>query len=132
MIKKAMPISNGAGNHFIAHKMTTLYCSSSCVNKAYKAKKKQMMKEEVEQEQHSKLPIVESLGDKPYLSPMEAAKLLGVGKTTIYRYMAQGQFKVLRLPAKTLVRRIDLEAMFDNAPAYVKRNNHRHKIEHDS
>lgn len=120
------------GKQFIAHKMTTLYCSSSCVNKAYKAKKKQMMKEEVEQEQHSKLPIVESLGDKPYLSPMEAAKLLGVGKTTIYRYMAQGQFKVLRLPAKTLVRRIDLEAMFDNAPAYVKRNNHRHKIEHDS
>ena len=26
MIKKAMPISNGAGNHFITHKMTTLYC----------------------------------------------------------------------------------------------------------
>ena len=120
------------GKQFIAHKMTTLYCSSSCVNKAYKTKKRQMMKEEVEHEQHSKLPIVESIGDKPYLSPMEAAKLLGVGKTTIYRYMAQGQFKVLRLPAKTLVRRIDLEAMFDNAPAYVKRNNRRHKIEHDS
>ena len=27
------------GKQFIAHKMTTLYCSSSCVNKAYKAKK---------------------------------------------------------------------------------------------
>ena len=74
------------------------------------------------------LPIVESIGDKPYLTPIEAAKLLGVGKTTIYRYMAQGQFKALRLPARTLVRRSDLEAMFDNAPAYVKRNNRKHKI----
>lgn len=120
------------GKPFIAHKMTTLYCSSSCIDKAYKAKKRQKLKEQIEDEQQITLPIVESLGDKPYLTPIEAAKLLGVGKTTIYRYMAQGQFKVLRLPARTLVRRIDLEAMFDNAPAYVKRNNRKHKIDSDS
>ena len=27
------------GKSFIAHKMTTLYCSKSCTGKAYKAKK---------------------------------------------------------------------------------------------
>ena len=74
------------GKPFIAHKMTTLYCSSSCIDKAYKAKKRQKMKEQVEDEQHAALPIVESIGDKPYLTPMEAARLLGVGKTTIYRF----------------------------------------------
>lgn len=120
------------GKPFIAHKMTTLYCSTACIDKAYRAKKKQKLKEQVEDEQQVALPIVESIGDKPYLTPMEAAKLLGVGKTTIYRYMAQGQFKALRLPARTLVRRSDLEAMFDFAPAYVKRKNRKHKIDSDS
>lgn len=112
--------------------MTTLYCSTACIDKAYRAKKKLKMKEQIEDGQQVALPIVESIGDKPYLTPMEAAKLLGVGKTTIYRYMAQGLFKALRLPARTLVRRSDLEAMFDNAPAYVKRNNRKHKIDSDS
>ena len=73
------------GEPFIAHKMTTLYCSTSCINKAYKAKKRWNLKEKIENEQQSSLPIVESVGDKPYLAPMEAARLLGVGKTTIYR-----------------------------------------------
>ena len=66
------------GKQFIAHKMTTLYCSSTCVNKAYKAKKRQMKKEEIESEQDSKLPTVESIGQKPFLSPKEAAYLLGI------------------------------------------------------
>ena len=46
--------------------------------------------------------------------------------------MAKGMFKALRTPAKTIIRWSDLEAWFDNAPVYVKRNNRRHKIEHDS
>ena len=117
------------GKYFIAHKMTTLYCSSSCIDKAYKAKKKQQIKEQVEEEQQSKLPIVGSIGQKPFLSPQEAACLLGVSLPTIYRYMAQGLFKALRTPARTIIRRSDLEAWFDNAPAYVKRNNRRHIIE---
>ena len=121
-----MPV---VGKYFIAHKMTTLYCSSSCIDKAYKAKKKQQIKEQVEEEQQSKLPIVGSIGQKPFLSPQEAACLLGVSLPTIYRYMAQGLFKALRTPARTIIRRSDLEAWFDNAPAYIKRNNRRHIIE---
>ena len=117
------------GKYFIAHKMTTLYCSSSCIDKAYKAKKKQQIKEQVEEEQQSKLPIVGSIGQKPFLSPQEAACLLGVSLPTIYRYMAQGLFKALRTPARTIIRRNDLEAWFDNAPAYIKRNNRMHIIE---
>ena len=41
------------GKSFIAHKMTTLYCSKSCTGKAYKAKQKKKMKEESEREQLS-------------------------------------------------------------------------------
>ena len=88
------------GKYFIAHKMTTLYCSSSCIDKAYKAKKKQQIKKQVEEEQQSKLPIVGSIDQKPFLSPQEAACLLGVSLPTIYRYMAQGLFKALRTPIR--------------------------------
>ena len=116
------------GKPFIAHKMTTLYCSTACIDKAYRAKKKQKLKEQVEDEQQVTLPIVESIGHKPFISPKEAAALLGVSIPTIYRYMAQGMFKALRTPAKTIIRWSDLEAWFDNAPAYVKRNNRKHKI----
>lgn len=92
------------GEPFIAHKMTTLYCSTSCINKAYKAKKRQNVSEKMENEQQSQLPIVESIGQKPFLSPKEAACLLGVSIPTIYRYMAQGMFKALRTPAITIIR----------------------------
>ena len=90
------------------------------------------MKDQIEDEQQIKLPIVESIGHKPFISPKEAAALLGVSVPTIYRYMAQGMFKALRTPAKTIIRWSDLEAWFDNAPAYVKRNNRKHKIDSDS
>ena len=120
------------GEPFIAHKMTTLYCSTSCINKAYKAKKRQNVSVKMEIEQQSQLPIFESIGQKPFLSPKEAACLLGVSIPTIYRYMAQGMFKALRTPAKTIIRWSDLEKWFDNAPAYVKRNNRKHKIDSDT
>ena len=43
----------------------------------------------------------------------------------MYRYMEQGVIKVLRTPARTIVRRSDIEALFDNPPAYIKRNNNK-------
>jgi transposase len=69
--------------------------------------------------------VVESIGAKEFLNPTEAAKLLGVSRATMYRYMEQGVFKVLRTPARTIIRRSDIEALFDNPPAYIKRNNNK-------
>ena len=120
------------GEPFIAHKMTTLYCSKLCIDRAYKAKEKEKIKEEKLNELSSTFPIVESIGQKPFMTPREAAKLLGIGKTTMYRYMAQGIIKVFRTPARTIVRRSDLEALFDNAPAYVKRVNKKHKVDSET
>ena len=102
--------------------MTTLYCSKSCIDKAYKAKERQKKQEEFDDEQKSNLPIVESIGNKPFLSPAEAALLLGISKASLYRYMAQGLLKVLRTPARTIIRRSDIEKMFDSSPEYRKRS----------
>lgn len=69
--------------------------------------------------------MVESIGTKEFLNPTEAARLLGVSRASMYRYMEQGVIKVLRTPARTIVRRSDIEALFDNPPAYIKRNNNK-------
>ena len=76
-------------------------------------------------EVESARPVVESIGTKEFLNPTEAARLLGVSRASMYRYMEQGVIKVLRTPARTIVRRSDIEALFDNPPAYIKRNNNK-------
>lgn len=116
------------GKPFIAHKMTTLYCSKICIERAYKAKEKQKKIDAVEAEQSSQLPIVESVGNKPFLTPSEAAILLGLSKATLYRYLAQGLLKALQTPARTIIRRSDIERMFDTCHEYKKRSYHINKV----
>lgn len=109
----------------IAHKLTTLYCCKACWDKAYEAKRRQNKREAQRLEVESAHPVVESIGTKEFLNPTEAARLLGVSRASMYRYMEQGVIKVLRTPARTIVRRSDIEALFDNPPAYIKRNNNK-------
>lgn len=113
------------GVPFIAHKLTTLYCCKACWDKAYEAKRRQSKREAQRLEVESARPVVESIGTKEFLNPTEAARLLGVSRASMYRYMEQGVIKVLRTPARTIVRRSDIEALFDNPPAYIKRNNNK-------
>ena len=113
------------GVPFIAHKLTTLYCCKACWDKAYEAKRRQNKREAQRLEVESARPVVESIGTKEFLNPTEAARLLGVSRASMYRYMEQGGIKVLRTPARTIVRRSDIEALFDNPPAYIKRNNNK-------
>ena len=113
------------GVPFIAHKLTTLYCCKACWDKAYEAKRRQNKRDAQRLEVESARPVVESIGTKEFLNPTEAARLLGVSRASMYRYMEQGVIKVLRTPARTIVRRSDIEALFDNPPAYIKRNNNK-------
>ena len=115
------------GKSFIAHKMTTLYCSKSCTGKAYKAKQKKKMKEESEREQQSSVPSLGCIGEKPYLTPYDVSILLEVSLATVYRYMAQGVIKAYKFKQRTRIRRIDLDAIFED-PTYKKRAYHKNKI----
>lgn len=58
------------------------------------------------------------VGSKLYLSPAEAATLLGISRATIYRHMAVGIIRALQLRGRTIIRKSDIEKMFDNAPDY--------------
>ena len=110
------------GKPFIAHTMVTRYCSKSCTSKAYKDKKRKERLQEYEVGQAQKtLQSVGIVADKPYLSPVDVAALLGISRATIYRHMANGLRCALQLRGRTIIRRSDLEKMFDNSKGYKKR-----------
>ena len=105
------------GKPFIAHTMVTRYCSKSCNEKAYKEKKrKQRLQEYEERQNEPPMQEVGIVGSKLYLSPAETATLLGISRATIYRHMAAGIIRALQLRGRTIIRKSDIEKMFDNAP----------------
>ena len=94
------------GRTFIAHKMTTIYCSPSCNNNDYKRAIRQKQIEEFMEEEKKKTPKVKILGDKEFLTPTEGATLLGLSRATFYRYMSNGTIKAVQLRGKTIIRHI--------------------------
>ena len=63
----------------------------------------------------------DTLKDKQFLSPLEAAELLGVCRSTIYNYLGLQELKAKQFRGKTIIRRSDIEKLFDDAPSYKKR-----------
>lgn len=106
------------GRSFIAHKMTTIYCSPSCNNKDYKRAIRQKQIAEFMEKQKQNTPESGILGNKEFLTPTEGALLLGISRATFYRYMVNGTIKAVQLRGKTIIRRKDIERLFDNPPTY--------------
>lgn len=108
---------------FTARKTTTTYCSHRCANLAYKERQRSKrvadFKKELSIKELNK-PI-EDLKGKEFFSPTQAATLLGISRATMYRYMADGVIRVLQFNGKTLIRRRDIDTLFDNSSAYRKR-----------
>ena len=105
------------GKPFIAHTMVTRYCSKSCNEKAYKEKKRKQRLQEYEERQNEQpMQEVGIVGSKLYLSPAETATILGISRATIYRHMATGIIRALQLRGRTIIRKSDIEKMFDDAP----------------
>jgi excisionase family DNA binding protein len=119
---------------FIAQMVTARFCSSKCCDQAYRYKRKvqsgkytpvdegidmSTIARRVDERKH----LNESLKDKEFLSPSEAAKLLGVCRSTIYNYLWQQYLRAKQFRGKTIIRRSDIEKLFDEAPAYKKRGN---------
>ena len=102
--------SERCGSIFTAHKTTTSYCSHRCANLAYKEKVRRKRIQEFQ------LEISDDLkphSEKEFLTPTEVSSFLGVGRTSIYRYIRKGKIKVVRFEGKTLIRRSDIDKMFD-------------------
>lgn len=93
------------GGSFIAHKMTTINCSPSCNNKDYKQKIREKQIAEYQSKNPDTVSVVKKspLDDKQFLTPREAAKVLGEGKSTVYRELASGLIKAIQLKGKTIL-----------------------------
>lgn len=117
------------GKPFIAHTMVTRYCCKACTDKAYKDRKnKKCLQQYVYEQSSQPLAEVGIVGNKEFLTPNECATLLGVCRSTIYNMLASGLLHSLQArKRKTIIRRTDIEKMFDNAPAYKKRKVSRHE-----
>lgn len=108
------------GQIFIARKTSTTYCSHKCNNAAYKER---IRKERIAAYQKEFMVSTEDapIEDKEFYTPPEAARLLGISRASIYRYMADNIIKVVQFKGKTLIRRKDIELLFENAVEYKKR-----------
>ncbi|MDE7421295.1 MAG: helix-turn-helix domain-containing protein [Muribaculaceae bacterium] len=115
-------ICEWCGKEFIAHKCTTCYCSKRCSEHAYKSLRREAhAKKENLITQEKKEDKKKPLGN--YFTPRQCAVLLGIGKSSVYRCLAEGLIPCIRLKGKTLISRASIDKMFENPPEYIKREN---------
>lgn len=109
---------------FIAQKCSTRFCCKRCAEHAYKdrLRKQRVAKYQLENSQNEQPSALEKVTEKEFLRVSEAAALLGVDRVTIYRYLWDELLPCRKLRGKTLIRRSDIEKLFDTAAPYVKRH----------
>lgn len=101
---------------FIAHKTTTTCCSHRCANLLYKQRKREAAvkaNNQVVEKIITEKPI-EKIKEKPFLTITEAAVYLGVTRPTLYGYLRRGELKASRLGYKFLLRKEDIDTLFNN------------------
>ena len=107
---KVERICEWCGNKFIAQTTVTRFCCKRCAEHSYKERLRQK-KMAVSNQETAQSNI--KWRDKDYLTPTQAAELLGIGRMSIYRYIRNGKIKVVRFSRKTLISKTDIQAMFD-------------------
>lgn len=113
-------ICEWCGKEFIAHKCSTRFCSKRCSEHSYKALRR---KAHVETENRitERNEKNKNFVSDQFFTPRQCAVLLGIGKSSVYRCLAEGIIPCIRLKGKTLISRASIDKMFENAPEYVKR-----------
>ena len=107
---KVERICEWCGNKFIDQTTVTRFCCKRCAEHSYKERLRQK-KMAVSNQETAQSNI--KWRDKDYLTPTQAAELLGIGRMSIYRYIRNGKIKVVRFARKTLISKADIQAMFD-------------------
>ena len=111
------------GKEFAAYKCSTRYCSKQCNGYAYKdnLRKKRIEACHNEMEMQEAEKNLDGATSRNYLTPTQAAKLLGIGRATLYRYLSDNRITATQFKGKTLIRRKDIDKLFDEPKPYQKR-----------
>ena len=111
---KIQRICQHCSKEFTAKTTVTKYCSQRCASKAYKVRKRTEKVKTSNKETHRiKVQPIETLKAKPFLSISETATLLGISRRTLYRMIERGELKTGKAGRRTIIRRSDLEKLFE-------------------
>lgn len=106
------------GAEFLARTTKTLCCSHKCSSAAYKARKRADKVDAVKKEVAAiKAKPITDIKSKEYLSITEVCTLVGVSRWTVWRSIQQGELKAVKLGRRVIIRRADIETMFE--PKYT-------------
>ena len=106
-------ICQHCGKEFTARTTVTRFCSNACSSKAYKANVRTLKVELSNREtQRNVSKSIEELKAKPFLSVLEAGKLLGVSRRTIYRMLDRGELISGKAGTRTIIKRSDIDRIF--------------------
>ena len=109
------------GKEFVARKTSTEYCSHRCSGLAYKERKRQQKIEAFKIEYLKATDEVTEIEKLEFLSPTQLCQLLGISRATIYRYFADNAITTAQFKGKTLIRRKDVDSLFENGHKYLDR-----------
>ena len=106
-------ICQHCGKEFTARTTVTRFCSNACSSKAYKANVKtlKIRLSNRETQQIASRPFGELMA-KPFLSILEASRLLGVSRRTIYRMLGRGDINSGKAGTRTIIKRSDIDSIF--------------------
>lgn len=109
-------ICQHCGIEFTAKTTVTKYCGDDCAKKAYKKRKKEEKIGKSDQETQAIVskPFL-AVQEKDYLSLEEAATLLGVSRTTLYRMRKEGALTFATIGRKKVISRKHIDHLFNPA-----------------
>ena len=113
-------ICEWCGSKFTAKKATTRFCCQRCANLAYKKNIREANKDIVDRKAGIVRDEKIERNTPEIMSANIAAEYLGVHRATIYRYMEKGILKCRQLPGKTIIRKSDVQRLFEDSSEYVK------------
>ncbi len=115
---KVQRICQYCGKEFTARTTVTKYCSHRCASRANKEKKRaeKVQKSNIETKKTKNKPI-EELKAKEFLTVTEVSQLINCSRQNVYKLINSGKLKATNiLEKKTIIRRVDLDALFTELP----------------
>ena len=108
-------ICEWCGLPFLSNQPHTRFCSDKCAKLYSKQRYRQMGIDALEAKicAQTSDTLRDNLRSKYVLSTSEAAKYLGVCRTTVSRYLALGMLPAVQLPGKNLFRKTDLDKILN-------------------